>query len=73
MTDFKIRIAALIFAIVLFVSLCFYSSCKRSQEPELIQTEVALAEDGTKITHYVDKQGNRYIKYNDSEVTLIEE
>lgn len=70
MNDLKIRIMALAFAIILFLCALLYSSCDR-QGVELIQTEVALTEDGVRVVYYVDEQGNEYVRYGDSEIILI--
>lgn len=70
MNDLKIRIMALAFAIILFLCALLYSSCDR-QGVELIQTEVALTEDGVRVVYYVDNTGQTYVQYGESEIVRI--
>lgn len=67
----KAKIALSIIVIVVCVLIVLFLA-PNSQRHDLIVTEVALTEDGTKITYLVDPQTNfKYYKFGDDEIRQV--
>ena len=69
-------IITVVFLIVFFSTVFiirFYYDKKIDFEQSLMQTDIALTDDGTRVIIFEDEQGNEYIKFGDGPIERVME